>query len=107
LTVDQQDLIPLIRLEHCPLDEGVFLEVAGRELAVFRLSKPPGVYVIENSCPHASGNLSAGQVQDGVVTCPWHGWKFRVCDGRSTQGSVARVESYPVEIKDGVVHVRL
>ncbi len=99
--------VRLIALEKCPLDLGVFVEAAGRELAVFRLSDPAGVFVIDNACPHASGNLSAGSVKRGVVTCPWHGWKFHLCDGRSAQGSVARVRSYPVEVRDGEVYACL
>lgn len=95
------------RVDACPEDRGVFVEVGGRELAVFRLSSPPGIHVIDNACPHANGNLSAGQVDRGVVTCPWHGWRFRLCDGRSAQGSVARVQAYPVEIRDGDIYAML
>lgn len=102
------DFIPLIALEKLPLDRGVFIEAAGRELAVFRLTDPPGVYVIDNSCPHAGGNLSAGDlVRSGVVRCPWHAWKFHLCDGRSADGSVARVNAYPVEIREDQVYVKL
>jgi nitrite reductase (NADH) small subunit/3-phenylpropionate/trans-cinnamate dioxygenase ferredoxin subunit len=97
--------VRLLRLDQCRMDEGVFVEIAGRELAVFRLSHPPAVHVIDNACPHASGNLSAGDVRNGVVTCPWHAWKFRLCDGRSAQGSVARVRTYPVEIRGDDVYV--
>ncbi len=104
--LDDDGFVRIVALDRCPLDEGVFVEIAGRELAVFHLSKPPGVYVIDNSCPHASGNLSAGVVKNGVVKCPWHGWKFSVCTGRSAQGSVARVRTYPVQVRDGGVYVR-
>ncbi len=97
---------PLLPLEKAAFDRGVFLELDGRELAVFRLADG-SVHVIDNACPHANGNLAAGEVVDGVVSCPWHGWKFRLCDGASTQGSRACVTSYPVDIRDGIIHVRL
>jgi UDP-MurNAc hydroxylase len=38
-------------------------------------------YRIEKFCPHAGGNLQRAEVRDGVVTCPVHGWKFRLSDG--------------------------
>ena len=104
---DSDNLLRVVALDKCPLDQGVFVEVADRELAVFRLSKPSGVYVIDNACPHANGNLSAGDVENGVVCCPWHGWLFHLCNGRSAQGSVARVRSYPVEVRDGDVYIRI
>jgi len=104
----QDDFIRLARLDQLPLDEGVFVELGGKELAVFRLTEPPGVYVIDNSCPHASGNLSAGDIlEGGVVRCPWHAWKFRLCDGKSADSTVARVNSYPVEIRGEEVFVKL
>ena len=99
--------VKLCRLDQCPLDQGVFVEVTGRELAVFRLSDPPGVYVIDNTCPHANGNLSAGEVQNGVVQCPRHGWKFHLRDGRSAQGSVACVKNYPVQLRGKDVYAWL
>lgn len=101
------NLLRLIRVDQCRLDEGTFVEAAGREFAVFRMSNPPAVYVLDNACPHANGNLSAGRVQDGVVTCPWHAWRFRLADGRSPQGSVACVESYEVDIRGDEVFVRI
>jgi len=101
------DLLWVVPLEKCPFDQGVFVEVADRELAVFRMSHPSAVYVIDNACPHANGNLSAGDVQDGIVCCPWHGWRFHLCNGRSAQGSVVRVRSYPVEVRGGDVYIRI
>lgn len=97
----------LIRLDQCPTDRGVFLEVAGRELAVFHLESPRRVYVIDNTCPHAGGNLAAGSVSHDVVKCPWHGWAFHLADGRSAQGSLACVRSYPVILDEGNVYARL
>lgn len=107
---EQRDdgFVPLMRLDELPLDQGVKVTTGGRELAVFRLTDPAGVYVIDNACPHASGNLSEGDLlKGGVVRCPWHAWKFRLCDGAAPDGTRARVNAYPVEVRDGTVHVRL
>jgi len=97
----------LCRLDQCPTDRGIFLEVGDRELAVFHLDNPQRVYVIDNACPHAGGNLAAGSVKQDVVQCPWHGWAFHLCDGKSAQGSVARVRSYPSLVIEGVVFARI
>ena len=108
MATEPNDFIRLIELDRLPLNQGVFIEIGGRELAVFRLSEPAGVYVIDNSCPHAGGNLSAGDLMEGgVIRCPWHAWKFRLCDGKSADGSVANVYSYPVEIRGEDVYVKL
>jgi nitrite reductase (NADH) small subunit len=106
-TESNSDYRRMIRLDACRVNEGTFVEFEGRELAVFRTTNPEGVFVLDNACPHANGNLSAGRVRDGVVTCPWHGWRFRICDGRSAQGSVARARSYAVEIRGDEIYIQL
>ena len=37
------------------------------------------VSVLQDRCPHRSTPLSLGQVRDGRIECPYHGWQF---DGR-------------------------
>jgi hypothetical protein len=36
------------------------------------------------ACPHRGGPLDAAPVQDGCITCPWHGYRFDVRTRRST-----------------------
>lgn len=33
-------------------------------------------FAVSNICPHAAGPLNQGFVEDGRITCPWHGWSF-------------------------------
>jgi len=37
-------------------------------------------------CTHAGGPLHEGTLEGGVVTCPWHGSRFRLRDGRVIGG---------------------
>jgi len=96
-------LTPIIELHRCRENAGAFVEHGGLELAVFRLTNPDRVIVIDNACPHASGNLSGGDVEAGIVTCPWHQWRFDLDTGVCTESQLARVRRYPAEIRDGVV----
>ena len=108
MTAAPDDFIRLIRLDELPLDQGVCIQIGGRELALFRLSDPPGVYAIDNCCPHAGGNLSEGDLlPGGVIRCAWHAWKFRLCDGQSADGSASGVYSFPIEIRGRDVYVNL
>ena len=93
----------MIDANRCRPNAGVFLEVAGLELAVFRLTDLDRVMVTDNTCPHSGGNLSAGSVEDGCVTCPLHDWRFSLTTGVCTDSDLARVRCYPTEVRDGVV----
>jgi UDP-MurNAc hydroxylase len=38
---------------------------------------------VQRRCPHLKADLSRfGQVDDGVLTCQMHGWKWRLADGK-------------------------
>jgi nitrite reductase (NADH) small subunit len=95
--------VKLIAVESCRVGTGTFVEVQGRELAVFQVADSNRVVVIDNACPHSSGNLAAGQVRDGIVTCPLHQWQFDLSTGRCTHSDLARVARYPSVVRDGFV----
>ena len=42
----------IIALENCPANAGVRVVIDGYEVAVFRLTDPEALYVIDNECPH-------------------------------------------------------
>ncbi len=93
----------LIDVERCQPDKGTFVACNGVELAVFVLDDASRAVVLDNSCPHASGNLSGGEVRDGVVLCPWHQWEFDLGTGVCTHSDRAVVKTYPAEIRDNEV----
>ena len=59
--------------------ESVAVEVGGNRIAVFNIDGM--FYAIGDTCSHQGGPLSQGKVQDGTVTCPWHGAQFDIRTG--------------------------
>ncbi|GJQ27897.1 MAG: hypothetical protein HBSAPP02_29290 [Phycisphaerae bacterium] len=84
-----------------------YVEAGGLELAVFRLVKPDRYWVTANSCPHAGGNLAAGQVEGREVTCPWHCWKFDLESGRCTLSETVHLRRYETRVDGGFIWARL
>jgi len=60
------------------------VDLRGHSVLVYR--EAGRVYAMEDACAHAGGPLSEGEVEDGVVTCPWHGSRFRLKDGAVMRG---------------------
>jgi ferredoxin-nitrite reductase len=79
------------------------VQVDGRELALFLVGSE--VRCLDGLCPHEGGPIAQGEVVDGVVSCPWHGWSFRCDDGRSADGQGCALRSYPVKVEDGRILV--
>lgn len=73
------------------------------EIALFNLAGT--FYAISNVCMHRGGPLSKGTLDNDIVACPWHGWKYSVKDGRSPHQGGDSVDSYPVQLSDGKVYV--
>jgi len=73
-------------LDDAALAEGAVqhVEVEGRTILLARVEGR--VSAMEDACSHAGGPLHAGTVCDGVVTCPWHGSRFRLRDGAVVGG---------------------
>ncbi|GAA4610679.1 hypothetical protein GCM10023195_44530 [Actinoallomurus liliacearum] len=64
--------------------------------------------VLADRCSHLSGPLSDGEVDDGCVTCPWHGSVFRLSDGAVAHGpATAPQPAFETDVRDGVLRVRL
>lgn len=98
---------PLVPLADLPTDGGgATIERDGFRVAVFHLDGV--VHVLDDECPHAGASLGAGVCVDGDVTCPWHGWHFRLNDGANTDGLPERVGVHPVRVTEaGVVEAAL
>jgi len=97
--------VKLIELNRCRRGKGTFVACGDRELAVFLLGSDEQVVVIDNACPHSSGNLAEGEVLGTVVTCPWHQWGFDLATGFCVHSDLARVRRYAVEVRHACVFV--
>jgi len=66
------------------------------------------VHVLADRCSHMSGPLSDGDLDDGCLTCPWHGSVFRVSDGSVARGpATAPQPAFETRVVGGGVQVRL
>lgn len=56
-------------------------------------------------CAHQKGPLWQGQIIQGYLTCPWHGWQYSVKDGKGPEGF--SVPFYETKVENGRVYVRV
>jgi phenylpropionate dioxygenase-like ring-hydroxylating dioxygenase large terminal subunit len=80
-----------------------------RHLVLFR-DADGAPHVLDAFCPHMGAHLGGGSVRDGLLECPYHGWRY---DGGGTVVEIpytdsripskACVRSYPVLEQDGLI----
>jgi len=92
-------------LEEIP-DDGILTRLQGGEdLLVYRNGEH--VTCVPNYCPHRGWPFEGGYVRSGVLTCPFHGYEFRLDTGECLTSPSLPLDMYPVRIRDGRVEVKL
>ena len=80
------------------------IRLSDRKIALFNENGTLLAY--DDYCTHVGGPLSAGSCENGVVTCLWHGAKFRVADGAPlTPPAGGKLKAYPLRVEAGVIEV--
>jgi nitrite reductase/ring-hydroxylating ferredoxin subunit len=65
------------------------------------------LHALANICSHMGGPLDEGSIEDGCVTCPWHGSVFRFADGRVVRGPATSPQPrYETRESDGHIEIR-
>lgn len=75
----------------------------GESIAIFRSGDT--LSAISNVCRHQNGPLGEGRIVDGCVTCPWHGFQYRVEDGCAPPPYTEKVSTYNLRLVDGTIRV--
>ncbi len=79
--------------------------VADRALCITRTEA--GYGVLDNRCPHQGGPLGEGQIEDGCLICPWHGYEYDPITGTPPSGYSDVAQAYEWEERDDGLYVRL
>lgn len=89
------------------IEEGGILKLqAGKKtLAVSKINGEIGA--VDNACSHMGGPLNEGTIENGFIKCPWHGYEFHTCTGKSPEGFDDKVQAYNVEVRNDGVYVEV
>ena|SRR5712692_1186621 len=100
------DFVKVATISEIPAGAGKLVEAGGKQIALFHIDGK--LYAIDNTCTHAGGPLSEGEVQDLVVECPWHGAHFSIETGKVLRAPArADVACYPVRQEGDDVEVQV
>jgi Ferredoxin subunits of nitrite reductase and ring-hydroxylating dioxygenases len=110
------------------LDSGFVYAAKASEIASGKTKKVPlgdlGVlianvegefYAVDALCTHYGGDLSTGKLEGRILTCPVHGAKFDVTDGKVVspptepldRPEIENLIAYPLKIENGEIYVKI
>ena len=85
-----------------PEGQGIVVPVPGAEpVAIFR--HEGRLSAVSNLCAHQNGPLGEGRVVDGCITCPWHGFQYRLADGCAPAPYVEKLPTFRLRVESGMV----
>jgi Ferredoxin subunits of nitrite reductase and ring-hydroxylating dioxygenases len=81
------------------------VEVEGRHVLLHRSDGE--LHALDNTCSHAGGVLSRGEVNGCTIECPLHGSRFDLRDGRIVRGPAHHPQPVlPTRVRNGWIEVR-
>lgn len=89
------------------LTDGMLIKGMAGDTPILLYKKGDAVCAISETCSHAGGPLSEGELDGNLVQCPWHASRFDVCTGQVKGGpaTISQVR-YETRIQNGQIEVR-
>ncbi|QPJ66840.1 MAG: Rieske 2Fe-2S domain-containing protein [Candidatus Nitrohelix vancouverensis] len=89
--------------EDLPIGKSAIIRAGELEIALFNYKGK--YYAIDNKCPHRGAPLGEGRIEECIVICPNHEWRFDLKDGSSHQNPELKITIYPVRTKGGKIYI--
>ncbi len=97
--------IKVATIDQVPEFSVLAVQLAGTSLILHRQGVTVKSY--RNACTHLGSPLEKGKVENGIITCPAHGFQYKLETGKCLTVPDVSLQSYPVKVKDDKVFVKL
>jgi nitrite reductase/ring-hydroxylating ferredoxin subunit len=99
-------LMGVCRVEAVPPGEMNHFMVGESEILVINLAGQ--FHCFSARCTHAGAPLVEGEIQEGILICPWHYSHFRISDGSVLEGPAEKpLPKYDFVIRDNTIFVEI
>ena len=91
--------------EDLPIGKSAIISAGEDEIALFNYKGK--YYAVANKCPHRGAPLGEGRIEEGIVICPNHEWRFKLENGANMQNPELFIPTYPVKVKNDNIYIGL
>jgi len=89
------------------LTDNMLVKAMAGDTPILLLKRGNTICAISETCSHAGGPLSEGELDGNLVQCPWHASRFDVCTGQVRGGPATMSQvRYETRIQNGQIEVR-
>lgn len=97
------------------IETGKTKKVRVGDIEVLLVNVEGNFYAIDTLCTHYGGDLSEGKLEGNILTCPVHGAKFDVRDGKVfsppseqlDRPDIENLTSYPLRIENRDIFIKV
>ncbi|MCA1814158.1 MAG: non-heme iron oxygenase ferredoxin subunit [Halobacteriales archaeon] len=82
-------------------DQAKVVEVNGQRIALYNVAGQ--LFATQDTCKHAGRSLGQSVLEDGMVTCNGHGWRYDVRTGIAEHNPDIALQRYPVKVEGDTV----
>jgi nitrite reductase/ring-hydroxylating ferredoxin subunit/Fe-S cluster biogenesis protein NfuA len=93
------------KISDIPQDGVKALLLDGEKLLLSRRGSI--VTCFQNACAHLGLALDDGEVEDGIITCPYHGFRYDLASGECLTAPAVQLQPHAVRVVGARVEVRL
>jgi NAD(P)H-dependent nitrite reductase small subunit len=97
--------VKVMKEEDLPIGKSAIISAGEDEIALFNYKG--NYYAVANKCPHRGAPLGEGRIEEGIVICPNHEWRFKLEDGANMQNPELFIPTYPVKTKNENIYIGL
>jgi nitrite reductase/ring-hydroxylating ferredoxin subunit len=97
--------VKVMKEEDLPIGKSAIISAGEDEIDLFNYKGK--YYAVANKCPHRGSPLGEGRIEQGIVICPNHEWRFRLEDGANMQNPELFIPTYPVKVRHDNIYIGL
>ncbi|MCZ7373193.1 MAG: Rieske (2Fe-2S) protein [Candidatus Methanoperedens sp.] len=94
-------------IEEKELQENSANMVFPKGLPVLLIKKAGEIYAISNKCAHMACTLAGGTLQDFIIKCPCHDWRYDVRTGEFLDAKEIKLPVYEWKSSDGKIFIKI
>ena len=93
--------------EFSDIPTGSIVERKIKDRSVLLYRAGDEVSCVDNACAHLGMPLEMGEIQDGIITCSYHGFRYLLATGECLTVPEVQLKVHAVRVKGTTVEVRL
>lgn len=98
-------MIKVCHIDEIPEKSAKVILTHDTPIAVFNAGG--NIFAWDNRCPHRGASLGDGHITDTTVQCKFHLWEFDIEKKCAVANEAIKIKSFPVEIIEGEIFVKI